>query len=60
MDKKLAELMSRFVQLGQFVPNADDLDTDDAAAVAEAKMVIDEMMTIKAEIDTLIKSFRPN
>jgi hypothetical protein len=35
--------MRRFNELGCLLPAPDDLDTDDAAAVAEARLIIAEM-----------------
>jgi hypothetical protein len=48
-------LMARFNQLGRLLPAPDDLDTDDAPAVAEAKVVIAEMNKTQSEMDALLE-----
>ncbi|MGZ5935456.1 MAG: hypothetical protein ACXWLV_12220 [Rhizomicrobium sp.] len=52
---KFFALMKRFNQLGCLLPAPDDLDTDDAAAVAEARVVIAEMNKTKSEMDALLE-----
>jgi hypothetical protein len=47
-------LAKRFNQLGSLLPDPDDLDTDDVAAMAEAQMVIAEMNKTRAEMDRLL------
>jgi hypothetical protein len=47
-------LMRRFNELGCLLPALDDFDTDDAAAVAEAQLVIAEMNKTRSEMDRLI------
>jgi hypothetical protein len=51
-------LMARFNQLGRLLPAPDDLGTDDAAAVAEAKVVIAEMNKTQSEMDALLEQER--
>jgi hypothetical protein len=51
-------LMARFNQLGRLLPAPDDPDTDDAAAVAEAKVVIAEMNKTQSEMDALLEQER--
>lgn len=47
-------LMRRYNQLGQLLPVQDEFDTSDAAARAEAKVVIAEMHKTMAEIDAVL------
>jgi hypothetical protein len=51
-------LMARYCDLGRLLPQPDDLDTDDAAALAETKIVLAEMQETKAKIDALLNSMR--
>ena len=44
-------LVLRYNQLGRLLPAEDAFDTDDAAAVAEARVVLQEMTQVKSEID---------
>jgi hypothetical protein len=45
--------MARYNQLGLLLPTEENLDTNNAAAVAEAKAVLAEMAKIKVEMDAL-------
>ena len=51
---KFFALMRRFNELGRLLPAPDDLDPDDAAAVAESRLVIAEMNKTQAEMDRLL------
>jgi hypothetical protein len=44
-------LVVRYNQLGRLLPAEDALDTDDVAAVAEARVLLQEMTQVKSEID---------
>ena len=48
--------MERYCQLGRLLPS--DIDIDDAAAMAEAKVVLAEMARTKAEMDVLLGAGR--
>ena len=50
---KYFALMERYNRLGRLLPAPDDLDTDDAAAVAEARLIIAEMNATQAEMEAL-------
>lgn len=56
MSADFRELMERYNRLGRMLPAPEDYDTDDAAAVAEAKLVLREMdqtlSTLKAILRT--------
>jgi hypothetical protein len=47
-------LMARYNQLGRLLPEPDDLENGDAAAVSEAKVILAEMNETRAEIDALL------
>jgi hypothetical protein len=47
-------LMRRFNEIGVLLPTPEELDTTDASAIASVKLLMREMMAIKAEIDALI------
>jgi hypothetical protein len=47
-------LVVRYNQLGHLLPAEDTLDTDDVAAVAEARVVLQEMTQVKSEIDRFL------
>ena len=47
----LRALMVRYNQLGCLLPAEHDLDTDDPVAMAEARLVLQEMALVKSEID---------
>ncbi|MGA7085042.1 MAG: hypothetical protein WB005_17945 [Pseudolabrys sp.] len=47
--RKYFALMERYNRLGRLLPAPDDLDTDDAAAVAEARLIIAEMNATQAK-----------
>jgi hypothetical protein len=51
---KFFALMERHNALGRLLPDPDALDTDDAAAVAEAKTILAEMTKVKSELDALL------
>lgn len=46
--------MARHNELGRLLPDPDDFDTNDAAAVAEVRIVLKEMAVVWAELDTLM------
>ena len=46
--------MARYNELGRLLPDPDDLDTDDATAVAEARIVLKEMAAVQAELDAMM------
>ena len=50
--KRMFALMERYNQLGRQLPN--DLDTDDADAVASAKVILAEMKKTMAAIDAMM------
>ena len=53
--RRFWELAARYITLGHLLPrNKYDLDPDDEGAVAEARMVLDEMHKTKAEIDVIL------
>jgi hypothetical protein len=45
--------MERYNRLGRLLPAPDDLDTDDAAAVAEARLILAEMNATQAKMEAL-------
>jgi hypothetical protein len=51
--RKYFALMERYNRLGRLLPSPDDLDTDDAAAVAEARLVLAEMKRTQAKMEAL-------
>jgi hypothetical protein len=51
--RKYFVLMERYNRLGRLLPAADDLDPDDAAAVAEARLILAEMAATQAKMDAL-------
>jgi hypothetical protein len=51
---KFFALMARYNQLGCLLPTEENLDTDDAVAVAEARIVLKEMAAVKAELDAMM------
>lgn len=53
---RMFALMARYNKLGQLLD--DDLDTDDAAAVAEAEIILAEMSKTMAEIGTIMDRHR--
>lgn len=56
-DKRKAKffaLMARYNELGRLLPDPDDLDTDDATAVAEVRIVLKEMVAMQAELDVMM------
>jgi hypothetical protein len=52
LNNEITALMARYNKLGRLLD--DELDTDDPAQVAEAKIILDEMEKVKAEIDAAI------
>ena len=56
--RKYFALMQRYNQLGRLLPAPDDLDPDDADAVAEARLIIAEMDATRAKMDALPKRRR--
>lgn len=46
--------MARYNELGRLLPDPDDLDTDDATAVAEVQIVLKEMAAVQAEFDVMM------
>ena len=58
LPNELKTLMVRYCQLGQLLPAVDDFDLDDAAAVAEARIVLREMEQNLTAIKSLLK--KPN
>jgi hypothetical protein len=45
--------MARYNQLGRLLPAPDDFDTDDAAAVAEVRLILAEMNATQAKMEAL-------
>jgi hypothetical protein len=56
--QKYFALMGRYNQLGRLLPAPDDLDADDPAAVAEARLILAEMNATQAKMDALSKRRR--
>ena len=52
---ELIVLMQRYNQLGRLLPCEHDLDTDDVAAVTEARLVLKEMETTLAGIKSFLR-----
>jgi hypothetical protein len=55
-DKRKAKffaLMARYNELGRLLPDPDDLNTDDAMAVAEVRIVLKEMAAVQAELEAM-------
>lgn len=48
---ELIVLIQRYCQLGRLLPTEYDFDTDDAMAVTEARLVLQEMTLVKSEMD---------
>jgi hypothetical protein len=46
-------LMERYNRLGRLLPAPDDLDADDVAAVAEARLILAEMNATQAKMEAL-------
>jgi hypothetical protein len=56
-DKRKAKffaLMARYNQIGALLPDPDDFDPHDAAALSEAKVILAEMEKVKAELDEML------
>ena len=51
--RKYFALMARFNQLGRMLPPPHDLDPDDAAAIAEVRLIIAEMNATQAKMEAL-------
>jgi hypothetical protein len=51
---KIFALMKRYNQIGALLPEEEDLDLTNAAAVAEAKLVLAEMAKVKAELEAMM------
>jgi hypothetical protein len=56
--RKYFALMERYNELGRLLPAADDLDPDDADAIAEARLIIAEMNATQAKMESLSKRRR--
>ena len=56
--RKYFALMERYNQLGRLLPAPGDLDTDDAAAVAEVRLILAEMEKTQARMDALSRRRR--
>ena len=57
-DQRMAQffvLAARYCELGSLLPTPDDIDLNDVAAIAEAKLVLAEMAKVKAEMDALLE-----
>jgi hypothetical protein len=52
---KFFALMARYNELGRLLPDPDDLDTDDVAAVTEAKAILAKMAKTQSEMDALLE-----
>jgi hypothetical protein len=46
-------MMARYNQLGHLLPSPDDFDVDDAAQVAEVRLIIAEMNATQAKMEAL-------
>ena len=55
---KFFALVKRYNQIGALLPLEADLDTDDAAQVAEVRMILAEMNKTKAQMDALLERER--
>lgn len=51
---KFFALVKRYNQVGSLLPEEEYLDLTNAAAVAEAKLVLAEMAKVKAELDEML------
>ena len=51
---KFFALVKRYSQVGSLLPEEEDLDLTNAAAVAEAKMILAEMEKMKAELEAML------
>ena len=51
---RIFALMQRYNQIGCLLPDEENLDLTNAAAVAEAKLVLAEMAKVKAELDEML------
>jgi hypothetical protein len=51
--QKYFALMARYNQLGRLLPRPDDLDPEDVEAVAETRLIIDEMNATQAKMEAL-------
>jgi hypothetical protein len=47
--------MNRYCQLGRLLPAVDDIDTNDVAAIADARLILREMSQTKHAMDRLLK-----
>jgi hypothetical protein len=47
--------MKRFNQLGTLLPKPESLDPADAAAIAEAEIILVEMRKVQAELDRMME-----
>jgi hypothetical protein len=56
---KFFALMARYNQIGSLLPEEENLDLTNAAAVAEAKMILVEMAKVKAELDAMMEMGLP-
>jgi hypothetical protein len=46
--------MQRYNQVGCLLPEEDDFDPTNAAALAEAKLILAEMAKVKAELEAML------
>jgi hypothetical protein len=51
--RKYFALMARYNQLGRLLPALENFDPEDAAAVAEARLIIAEMKKTQAKMEAL-------
>ena len=52
---QLISLIDRYCQLGRLLPAVDDIDTNDVAAIADARLILREMSQTKHAMDRLLK-----
>jgi hypothetical protein len=55
---KFFALVKRYNQIGALLPAEEDIDTDDAAQVAEVEVILAEMNKTKAQMDALLERER--
>lgn len=52
---ELLSLIERYSNLARLLPAEEDFDLDDVVAVAEARLVLQEMTLTKSAIDALLR-----
>ena len=52
---KFISLAERYCKLGRLLPVVEDIDTNDIAAIAEARLILCEMSKTKSAMDALLQ-----